>query len=190
MACICFFAMDGTDTSSGFASGRLLVRHSRCCFHSMRRRRTAPRRRYAFGGTCARAKVTDEPKSREAATGSVSAHACGRPTLGSMARAIAPSRPRCSDPRRVEREAWRTASLRDTTIRLVRDGLRLMRGGYLDLLRRGGRKPTMKVGVRPVPGSAREWPAQCPSPSPAPERTLDSAWRIARAHPRERRRSP
>ena len=41
--------------------------------------------------------------------------------------------------RRVEREAWKTASLRDTTIRLVRDGLRLMRGGYLDLLRRGGR---------------------------------------------------
>jgi hypothetical protein len=41
--------------------------------------------------------------------------------------------------RRVEREVWRTASLRDTTIRLVRDGLRLMRGGYLDLLRRGGR---------------------------------------------------
>jgi hypothetical protein len=41
--------------------------------------------------------------------------------------------------RRVEREVWRTASLRDTTIRLVRDGVRLMRGGYLDLLRRGRR---------------------------------------------------
>ena len=41
--------------------------------------------------------------------------------------------------RRVEREVWRTASVRDTTIRLVRDGLLLMRGGYLDLLRRGGR---------------------------------------------------
>jgi hypothetical protein len=41
--------------------------------------------------------------------------------------------------RRIEQDAWRTASLRDTTVRLVRDGVRLMRGGYLDLLRRAGR---------------------------------------------------
>ncbi|PZR34106.1 DUF2285 domain-containing protein [Caulobacter segnis] len=34
----------------------------------------------------------------------------------------------------VEREAWRTASVRDATIRLVRTGRRLMRGGYLKLL--------------------------------------------------------
>ena len=31
--------------------------------------------------------------------------------------------------------AWKTHDLRDRTIRLVRKGLRLMRGGYLDLLR-------------------------------------------------------
>jgi len=31
--------------------------------------------------------------------------------------------------------AWKTHDLRDRTIRLVRTGLRLMRGGYLDLLR-------------------------------------------------------
>lgn len=34
----------------------------------------------------------------------------------------------------VEREPWRTASVRDATIRLVRTGRRLMRGGYLKLL--------------------------------------------------------
>lgn len=32
---------------------------------------------------------------------------------------------------------WRTASVRDTTIRLVRGGLELMNGGYRRLLRRG-----------------------------------------------------
>ncbi len=31
--------------------------------------------------------------------------------------------------------AWRTDSARSRTIRLVRDGLALIRGGYLDLLR-------------------------------------------------------
>jgi hypothetical protein len=31
--------------------------------------------------------------------------------------------------------AWKTHDLRDRTIRLVRKGVRLMRGGYLDLLR-------------------------------------------------------
>jgi hypothetical protein len=31
--------------------------------------------------------------------------------------------------------AWKTHDVRDRTIRLVRTGLRLMRGGYLDLLR-------------------------------------------------------
>ncbi|MFL9824185.1 DNA -binding domain-containing protein [Rhodoplanes sp. SY1] len=30
--------------------------------------------------------------------------------------------------------AWKTHDLRDRTIRLVRSGTRLMRGGYLDLL--------------------------------------------------------
>lgn len=34
-------------------------------------------------------------------------------------------------------EAWRTSSLRDVTIRLVRTGRAMMRGGYLKLLRRG-----------------------------------------------------
>jgi hypothetical protein len=34
----------------------------------------------------------------------------------------------------VEHEDWRTASVRDATIRLVRTGRRLMRGGYLKLL--------------------------------------------------------
>ncbi len=37
----------------------------------------------------------------------------------------------------VEREPWKTASVRDTTIRLVRAGEGLMRGGYLKLLRGG-----------------------------------------------------
>jgi hypothetical protein len=35
--------------------------------------------------------------------------------------------------------AWKTHDLRDRTIRLVRAGIRLMRGGYLDLLRYPGR---------------------------------------------------
>lgn len=35
----------------------------------------------------------------------------------------------------VEREPWKTGSVRDTTIRLVRLGERMMRGGYLKLLR-------------------------------------------------------
>lgn len=38
---------------------------------------------------------------------------------------------------RVDREPWRTASIRDATIRLVRSGRSLMRGGYLRLLREG-----------------------------------------------------
>ncbi len=37
----------------------------------------------------------------------------------------------------LEREDWRTASIRDVTIRLVRTGRALMRGGYLKLLRLG-----------------------------------------------------
>lgn len=38
---------------------------------------------------------------------------------------------------RVEREPWKTASVRAVTIRLVRAGRALMRGGYLDLLKGG-----------------------------------------------------
>lgn len=37
--------------------------------------------------------------------------------------------------RRVERETWKTSSLRDRTIRLVRSGIDLMRAGYRKLLR-------------------------------------------------------
>ncbi len=37
----------------------------------------------------------------------------------------------------VDREPWKTASVRDTTIRLVRVGRSLMRGGYLKLLKDG-----------------------------------------------------
>jgi hypothetical protein len=37
----------------------------------------------------------------------------------------------------VEDEPWKTASLRDVTIRLVRSGRELMRGGYLRLLKGG-----------------------------------------------------
>jgi hypothetical protein len=36
--------------------------------------------------------------------------------------------------------AWKTHDVRDRTIRLVRTGLRLMRGGYLDLLRHPQRR--------------------------------------------------
>lgn len=36
---------------------------------------------------------------------------------------------------RVEREAWKTSSLRDRTIRLVKGGLTLMQAGYRKLLR-------------------------------------------------------
>jgi hypothetical protein len=38
--------------------------------------------------------------------------------------------------RRLEREPWKTSSLRDRTIRLVKGGLALMRAGYRKLLRR------------------------------------------------------
>jgi len=37
---------------------------------------------------------------------------------------------------RVASEPWKTSPLRDTTNRLVRDGLAMVSGGYLDLLRR------------------------------------------------------
>jgi hypothetical protein len=37
--------------------------------------------------------------------------------------------------RRLEREAWKTSSLRDQTIRLVKGGVVLMRAGYRRLLR-------------------------------------------------------
>lgn len=36
---------------------------------------------------------------------------------------------------RLERESWKTSSLRDQTIRLVKGGLALMRAGYRRLLR-------------------------------------------------------
>lgn len=39
-------------------------------------------------------------------------------------------------PDRVAAEPWKTASLRDATIRLVRSSVALMRGGYRKLLRR------------------------------------------------------
>ena len=39
--------------------------------------------------------------------------------------------------RRLEREAWKTSSLRDRTIRLVKGGLALMRARYRKLLRGG-----------------------------------------------------
>ena len=39
--------------------------------------------------------------------------------------------------RRLEREVWKTSSLRDRTIRLVKGGLALMRAGYRKLLRGG-----------------------------------------------------
>lgn len=38
---------------------------------------------------------------------------------------------------RVAAEPWKTSSLRDATLRLVRDGGAMVRGGYLSLL--GGR---------------------------------------------------
>jgi hypothetical protein len=37
--------------------------------------------------------------------------------------------------RRLERDAWKTSSLRDQTIRLVKGGVALMRAGYRRLLR-------------------------------------------------------
>ncbi len=37
--------------------------------------------------------------------------------------------------RRLERESWKTSSLRDQTIRLVKGGVALMRAGYRRLLR-------------------------------------------------------
>src|SRR5262249_1112905 len=45
---------------------------------------------------------------------------------------------------RVEREAWKTSSLRDRTIRLVKSGVSLMRAGYRRLLR-GGKSRSLKI---------------------------------------------
>lgn len=41
-------------------------------------------------------------------------------------------------PSRAAAEPWKTSSVRDATIRLVRRGVALMRGGYRDILRRRG----------------------------------------------------
>jgi hypothetical protein len=43
-------------------------------------------------------------------------------------------------PRRIPERAWKSDDLRNRTIRLVRDGIALMRGGYRALLRQGRRK--------------------------------------------------
>jgi hypothetical protein len=43
-------------------------------------------------------------------------------------------------PRRVPERAWKSDDLRNRTIRLVRDGIALMRGGYRALLRQARRK--------------------------------------------------
>lgn len=50
---------------------------------------------------------------------------------GASYRAIAES---LHGPRRVAAEAWKTASIRDTTIRLVRSGIAMMKDGYRKLL--------------------------------------------------------
>ena len=61
---------------------------------------------------------------------------CGRLMGASPAKRIETSRGACSAAARVPAgPAWKTHDLRDRTIRLVRTGLDLMRGGYLDLLR-------------------------------------------------------
>lgn len=52
---------------------------------------------------------------------------------GATYRAIAES---LFSPARIAAEPWKTASVRDATIRLVRNGLALMRGGYRNFLRR------------------------------------------------------
>lgn len=41
---------------------------------------------------------------------------------------------------RVTSDPWKTSALRDATIRLVRDGLAMVNGGYRDLLRRRRRR--------------------------------------------------
>lgn len=41
---------------------------------------------------------------------------------------------------RVASDPWKTSALRDATIRLVRDGLAMVNGGYRDLLRRRRRR--------------------------------------------------
>jgi hypothetical protein len=41
---------------------------------------------------------------------------------------------------RVASDSWKTSALRDATIRLVRDGLAMVDGGYRDLLRRRRRR--------------------------------------------------
>lgn len=41
---------------------------------------------------------------------------------------------------RVASDAWKTSPLRDATVRLVRDGLAMVNGGYRDLLRRRRRR--------------------------------------------------
>ena len=56
------------------------------------------------------------------------AHQCGE-TYRDIARALFGATRVPAD------SAWKTHDLRDRTIRLVRTGVRLMRGGYLDLLR-------------------------------------------------------
>ena len=43
-------------------------------------------------------------------------------------------------PRRIPERAWKSDDLRNRTIRLVKDGVALMRGGYRALLRQGRRK--------------------------------------------------
>jgi hypothetical protein len=61
------------------------------------------------------------------------AHQCGE-TYRDIARALFGAR------RIPAGSAWKTHDVRDRTIRLVRTGLRLMRGGYLDLLRHPQRR--------------------------------------------------
>jgi hypothetical protein len=58
----------------------------------------------------------------------LNAHQCGE-TYRDIARAL------FGATRVPAGSAWKTHDIRDRTIRLVRTGLRLMRGGYLDLLR-------------------------------------------------------
>jgi hypothetical protein len=43
--------------------------------------------------------------------------------------------------KRIPERSWKTHDLRNRTIRLVRTGLALMRGGYRDLLRQARRRP-------------------------------------------------
>ena len=108
--------------------------HRPCCCRSTCCSSNVPAQRSAYGVSCwgDRRVQTQQHCRKRARIGSFSR--CARSTAVSRGKLPRDRRRCCSAHPRVSGRAWKTHDLRDRTIRLVRFGFDMMRGGYRSLL--------------------------------------------------------